>query len=102
MEEPMTGQEPTEEPEPNPMLDGNALGGMLATIFGADVTTVPGRCAHCGSVSQIGVLRAYVRAPGAVLRCPVCVQVVLRVVETADATYLDARGAAYLRFTRQE
>jgi len=30
-----------------------------------------------------------------------CYGVVLRIVETAKATYLDARGAAYLRFERR-
>jgi hypothetical protein len=95
-----------DEPIPEPavdeaMLDGNAVAGTLATIFGADVTNVPGRCAHCGSMSRIGTLRAYTRAPGAVLRCGVCGQVVLRVVETVEATYVDARGAAFLRFDRR-
>jgi phage FluMu protein Com len=83
------------------VLDGNALAGTLAAVFGADMTAVPGKCAHCGVVHVIGELRAYVRAPGAVMRCPACDGVVLRVVETEDATYLDARGAAYLRFERR-
>jgi hypothetical protein len=82
------------------MLDGNALAGMLASVFGADVTAIPGRCAHCGTVSMVGALRAYVRAPGAVLRCPVCAKVVMRLVETETATYVDLRGVAYLRFER--
>jgi phage FluMu protein Com len=82
------------------MLDGNALAGTLASVFGADVTAIPGRCAHCGTVSMVGTLRAYVRAPGAVLRCPVCAQVVMRLVETETATYVDLRGVAYLRFER--
>ncbi|MGZ6030029.1 MAG: DUF6510 family protein [Myxococcaceae bacterium] len=82
------------------VLDGNALAGALASVFGADATAVPGRCAHCGAISVIGALRAYTRAPGAVLRCPVCGQVVLRLVETDGALYLDARGAAFLRFDR--
>jgi len=83
------------------IVDGNALGGVLAGLFGADVTAMPGRCAHCGTVSAIAELRAFVRAPGNVLRCPTCSGVVLRIVETPDATYLDARGAAYLRFPRR-
>jgi len=82
------------------MVDGNAIAGALETAFGGDITAVPGRCAHCGAVNPIGALRAYVRAPGAVLRCPSCDGVVLRVVETTEATYVDARGAAYLRFER--
>ena len=83
------------------IVDGNAVGGALAALFGADMTAVPGRCAHCGRVSMVGALRAYIRAPGAVLRCPHCDRVVLRIVETAEATYLDVRGAAYLRFERR-
>ena len=50
---------------------------------------------------MIAELRAYVRSPGTVLRCPVCEGVVLRIVETDEATYVDARGAAYLRFERR-
>ena len=83
------------------MLDGNALAGTLATVFSLDVTTVPAKCTNCGVVAMIGELRAYVRGPGSVLRCPACGGVILRIVETEDATYLDARGAAYLRFERR-
>jgi hypothetical protein len=89
------------DPVAEQVLDGNALAGTLAAAFGGDVTAVPGRCAHCGAVNVVAELRAYVRAPGAVLRCPACGGVVLRVVETTDAIYVDARGAAYLRFERR-
>ena len=82
-------------------VDGNALAGTLAAAFGIDMTDVPGRCAHCGTVTVIGGLRVYDRAPGAILRCPVCDGIVLRVVETVEATYIDARGARYLRFERR-
>jgi hypothetical protein len=34
-----------------------------------------------------------------VLRCSSCEQVVLRIVRTPEAIYLDARGAVYLRLT---
>ena len=82
-------------------LDGNAIGGALEALFGGDMTAAPGRCAHCGTVSVIAEMRAYVRAPGRILRCPTCHGVVMRIVETPDATYIDARGAAYLRFSRR-
>ncbi len=49
---------------------------------------------------MVGAMRAYVRAPGMVLRCPACDGIVLRVVETPDSTYVDLRGVAYLRFER--
>jgi uncharacterized protein DUF6510 len=52
-------------------------------------------------VNMVGAMRVYMGGPGAILRCPACDEVVLRVVETAEGTYLDARGAAYLRFERR-
>ena len=82
-------------------LDGNALGGALAALFGDDMTTTPGSCAHCGTVSVIAEMRAYVQAPGRILRCRTCDGVVIRIVETPEATYIDARGAAYLRLARR-
>ena len=82
-------------------LDGNAAGGLLGSLFGRDVTAAPGECAHCGTVNLMGAMHVYMRAPGVVLRCPACSGVVLRVVETTEATYVDARGAAYVRFERE-
>jgi hypothetical protein len=82
------------------MLDGNAVAGMLQEIFGQEMTASPAECAHCGSVSDIGALMAFTQAPGAVLRCPACENIMLRMVETPDAIYIDARGAAYLRLGR--
>ncbi len=82
------------------MLDGNALAGMLYDIFGTEMTTTPARCAHCGDIAAMGALLAFTQAPGMVLRCPSCDSVVLRMVQTPNAVYLDARGAAYLRLAR--
>jgi hypothetical protein len=93
-------EEPGVDEVEDARLDGNAAAGPLAAVFGSDMTTVPGRCAHCGVVSVVAELRAYVRAPGTVLRCPACSNVVLRIVQTDEATYVDARGAAFMRFSR--
>src|SRR5690349_10681069 len=82
------------------VLDCNALAGTIMALLGSDMSATPARCAHCGATNVMAELRAYVRAPGAVLRCPICHGVVVRVVETSDATYLDIRGAAFLRFAR--
>lgn len=82
-------------------LDGNAVAGTLFEWFGVDMTAAPGQCASCGNVGAIATLLAYTQAPGVVLRCPVCMSVVMRIVETRDASYLDARGAAWLRRPRQ-
>lgn len=83
------------------MLDGNAVAGLLREVFALEMTASPTRCAHCGAVGALGTLLAFTRAPGVVLRCPACEQVVVRIVETAEAIYLDARGAAYLRLERR-
>ena len=90
-----------DDPSADLVLDGNAVAGVLEAAFGTDVTGVPGQCAHCRTVSSVGQLRAYVRGPGSTLRCPACGGVIIRVVETPDATYVDVRGAAYLRFDRR-
>ena len=77
-------------------VDGSAVGGLLASVFGAEMTANPGQCAHCNTVSVVGTLRVYMRGPGVVLRCPACAEVVLRIVQTPRGTMVDARGAAYL------
>ena len=82
-------------------VDGNAVAGVLAAIFAADITMSPGQCAHCHTVSMVGTMRGYVRGPGIVLRCPACAEVVVRIVQTDRATMVDARGAAYLAFARE-
>jgi hypothetical protein len=83
------------------VLDGNAVAGLLAATFGAEMTAVPSQCAHCHNVNVTAELRAYIRAPGVVLRCPTCSGVVLRLVETPTATLVDASGIAWLRLERR-
>lgn len=78
------------------MLDGNAVAGLLHEIFDVEMTVVPLKCAFCGRVGEIGSLLAFTESPGYVLRCPVCQNIVLRLVTTPDKIYLDARGAAFL------
>ncbi len=81
-------------------LDGNAAAGLLHEIFGLEMTVSPTQCAHCGKVGQVGTLWAFVQAMGTVLRCPACGSVILRVVETPHAIYLDAQGTTYLHLKR--
>ena len=91
----------TDDPAIDRELDGNALAGLFESLFGLDMTLMPGRCANCGTVNRVGAMRAYTGGPGAVLRCPACDEVVIRIVQTVEATYVDARGAAFLRFERR-
>ena len=82
------------------MLDANATAGLLYEIFGAEMTASPTVCDHCGQEGEIGTLLAFTQGPGIVLRCSSCESVVIRIVRTPDAIYLDARGAVYLRLKR--
>ena len=79
------------------VLDANAVAGLFEEIFGAEMTASPTACAHCGRAGEVGTLVAFIHAPGVVLRCPGCEQVMVRIVRTPDAFLLDARGAVYLR-----
>ena len=83
------------------MLDGNAAAGILQEIFGVEMTAAPTECSGCGNEAELGNLLAFTQGPGIVLRCSACEQVMLRIVQTPEAIYLDARGAAYLRLARR-
>jgi hypothetical protein len=77
--------------------DGNALAGPLREVFAMDVTAAGCRCVGCGTTGPVAALRVYRHAPGLVARCPGCDQVVLRLVRTPDAAWLDLRGTFSLQ-----
>jgi hypothetical protein len=73
------------------VLDGNAIGGVLLELFGAEMTVVPGVCAHCGAREQMARTDVY-RAAGVVVRCRHCEGVLVRIVRGPDRTWLDVSG----------
>ena len=73
-------------------LDGNAIGGLLIEIFGADVTGSIGICASCGAEDHVAALEVYMRAPGVVGRCRSCGAVMVRIVRSETRTWLDLSG----------
>jgi hypothetical protein len=73
-------------------FDGNAAGGDLADLVAFDITTAVVTCAACQARHPVATLRAYLRAPGIVLRCGTCDAVQIRVVTTPDRTWLDVSG----------
>ena len=77
-------------------LDGNAIAGVLEGLFGRDMTLASGRCAGCGAERDVGALHVY-RAAGIVVRCPDCDNVLLRIVEARDRTWIDFRGLSTVR-----
>jgi hypothetical protein len=77
-------------------LDGNAVAGMLAELFGFEMTVSRGGCTACGATNQLGALHLYAHGMGAVLCCPGCGQYLLRVARDEGRWWLDLRGLAWL------
>jgi predicted RNA-binding Zn-ribbon protein involved in translation (DUF1610 family) len=80
-------------------LDGNALAGILGEAFGTEMTSVRRGCPTCGVRSAIGAHRAY-RGAGAVLRCPACGDLALRVATLADRYVVRMSGTWTLELPR--
>ncbi len=78
------------------MLDGNAVGGLLQEIFAREMTTAGGSCASCGRVELLGALVVHANAPGTVVRCPHCGDVVMRIARSEQRCWLDLRGLRWL------
>ncbi len=78
-------------------LDGNAIAGLMAELFGREMTLATGVCGTCRAVRRVAELRVYVRAPGTVVRCPVCGAVLLRIVQAPGRTWVDMRGLQTLQ-----
>jgi hypothetical protein len=77
--------------------DGSALAGPLEDLIGPDVTAAVGCCAGCGRTGPMVEVRVFDRAPGVVARCPVCDQVLLRLVRGGGRAWLDLRGLTWLQ-----
>ncbi|MDX6410765.1 MAG: hypothetical protein QOE91_281 [Gaiellaceae bacterium] len=77
-------------------LDGNAIAGRLYEIFGTEMTVATGACVHCGNEGPVAEAVVYNRAPGIVVRCRHCVNVLMVLVEVRGITCLDLSGLATL------
>jgi hypothetical protein len=73
-------------------VDGNALGGTFLELFGIELTIAKGVCGSCGRNGELATLRVYLRAPGAVARCPSCDSVLMKIVRSEHRTWLDLSG----------
>ena len=77
-------------------LDGNAIGGLLMEVFGAEMTTAVATCGSCGTGSQVAELAVYMPGPGAVVRCRSCDAVLMAFVQLRGVTCVDLMGLASL------
>jgi hypothetical protein len=77
-------------------LDGNAIAGLLFEVFGAELTTAEGECANCGASGPVAEAMVYLRAPGTVVRCRSCRNVLMVLVTIRGTTSVDLSGLARL------
>ena len=79
-------------------LDGNAIAGLLREIFAMEMTNANSTCAGCGKVHAVGRVDVYLNAPGAVVWCPACEQVLMRIVHNRGRYWIDLTGIRCLEF----
>jgi len=77
-------------------VDGNALGGMLFELFGRDMTGRLGCCGHCGAINALGTVLVYSRAPGDVLRCPACSNVLVVITRIESRVRVGFEGLRWV------
>jgi hypothetical protein len=80
-------------------LDGNALGGLLQELFGAEMTAAPHTCQSCGAERPVAAHRVYLGA-GTVLRCPVCDQIALVAAALRDRHAVHLTGTWRMEMPR--
>lgn len=82
-------------------LDGNAAAGLFQQLFVDDVTRARGACASCGAIAEIGAQHVYMyhQAPGAVVRCRGCEDVLMVLVHAGGRFRLGLRGLAWLEIS---
>ena len=81
-------------------LDGNAIGGLLLEVFGAELTTATGTCGGCGATAQVAELVVYLQAPGTVVRCRSCDNALMVIVDVRGRRCVDLRGLSALESAR--
>jgi hypothetical protein len=81
-------------------LDGNAVGGLLAELFGADLTSESTVCSSCGAQEVLACLDVYLCSPGTVIRCRHCHALMMRIVEAPKRVWIDLSGVAVFGLRR--
>jgi hypothetical protein len=87
---------PSPAETPSDALDGNAIGGLLLEVFGAEMTAATGTCAACGSTGPLAETVVYLHAPGVVVRCRSCRALLMVIVGVQAKNCVDASGLASL------
>jgi hypothetical protein len=81
-------------------LDGNAVAGLLDTVFETEMTEAQRRCGSCDTLAAVGAHRAFLGA-GVVLRCPACNDLALRVAVLPDRHVVRLTGTWLVEVPRR-
>ena len=77
-------------------LDGNAIGGLLNNVFGAEMTMAQAECGRCRARGPLAECEVYLGGPGVVVRCRVCHTIVMVLVEVREMVCVDLSGLSEL------
>ncbi len=77
-------------------LDGNAIGGLLHEVLGAELTGATKVCGSCGDRGPLAEVVVYLRAPGTVARCRSCGNVLMVFVAVREVWSVNLSGLAAL------
>ena len=77
-------------------LDGNAVAGELAEVFGTEMTVFTATCGSCGAVGPLAELAVYAAGMGIVIRCRNCTSLLLVITKVRGISCVDLTGLAAL------
>jgi len=77
-------------------LDGNAIAGTLYHVFGREMTMAQAQCGHCGARGPLAECEVYLGGPGVVVRCRVCHDIVMVLVDVREMVCVDCGGLSEL------
>jgi hypothetical protein len=73
-------------------VDGNAIGGLLLSVFGSEQTAVLVTCVHCRASGPLAGCVVYRGGPGTVVRCRACDGQLMVFVDRRGVTCVDLLG----------
>jgi Family of unknown function (DUF6510) len=77
-------------------LDGNAVAGDLAEVFGTEMTVFTATCGSCGAAGPVAELAVYDVEMGIVIRCRHCTALLVVITQFRGMSCVDLTGLAAL------
>lgn len=81
-------------------VDGNALAGVLADVFGVEMTAAIALCRHCQRIFELAVAHVFITAMGSVMRCAHCQSTLAVIVNKPHETLFSPTGLSFVAAPR--